>query len=75
MSISSEQRPLSPHLQVYRWRISMAVSILHRISCVVLSVGTAFLVLWLFAAATNSAAMPAIQSVLGSLIGRLALLG
>ena len=75
MSASSQQRPLSPHLQVYRWRISMAVSILHRISGVVLSIGTAFLVLWLFAAATSPAVMDTIQSVLGSLPGRVALVG
>ncbi|HPW04968.1 MAG TPA: succinate:quinone oxidoreductase subunit C, partial [Dokdonella sp.] len=32
-------RPLSPHLQVYRWQIQMVTSILHRASGIVLSVG------------------------------------
>ena len=75
MSVLPENRPLSPHLQVYRWRISMAVSIMHRVSGVVLSVGTAFLVIWLLAAATNAALMQPIQSLFGSWIGKIALLG
>jgi succinate dehydrogenase cytochrome b556 subunit len=32
-------RPLSPHLQVYRWQITMTMSILHRVSGVALTVG------------------------------------
>jgi len=37
--MASRQRPLSPHLQVYRWQIQMVTSILHRVTGVVLSVG------------------------------------
>ena len=42
-------RPLSPHLQVYRWPLSMVLSILHRASGVALSAGTILLVWWLMA--------------------------
>jgi succinate dehydrogenase / fumarate reductase cytochrome b subunit len=34
-----QERPLSPHLQVYRWQIQMATSILHRATGIVLSIG------------------------------------
>lgn len=37
--MASRQRPLSPHLQVYRWQIQMVTSILHRFTGIVLSAG------------------------------------
>jgi succinate dehydrogenase / fumarate reductase cytochrome b subunit len=37
--MASQERPLSPHLQVYRWQIQMTTSILHRGTGVVLSLG------------------------------------
>ncbi len=37
--MATRQRPLSPHLQVYRWQIQMATSILHRATGIFLSVG------------------------------------
>ena len=37
--MANRSRPLSPHLQVYRWQIQMATSILHRATGIVLSVG------------------------------------
>ncbi len=42
-------RPLSPHLQVYRWQITMALSILHRFSGVAISLGLVGMVFWLLA--------------------------
>lgn len=44
-------RPLSPHLQVYRWQITMLTSILHRATGIVLSVGALLLTCWLVAVA------------------------
>lgn len=40
-------RPLSPHLQVYRWQLTSVLSILHRLTGVGLSLAIPFLVLWL----------------------------
>ena len=37
--MSSRERPLSPHLQVYRWQIQMVTSILHRATGMVLAAG------------------------------------
>lgn len=44
-------RPLSPHLQVYRWQYTMALSILHRVTGCALSVGLLLFVYWLLAIA------------------------
>ena len=69
------RRPLSPHLQIYRWHISMLLSILHRASGIVLAVGALFLVWWLVAAATSDDAFGAVQWFLGSVLGTILLFG
>jgi len=43
----SRPRPLSPHLQVYRWLITSTLSILHRLTGVALSIGLAVVAVWL----------------------------
>ena len=63
------RRPLSPHLQVYRWPLSMALSIAHRVTGVGLAVGTLLLTWWLVAGAGSDGAFSAVQSFLGSFIG------
>ena len=68
------QRPLSPHLQVYKWPVSMALSIGHRISGVGLAIGTLLMTWWLVAAALSNGAFAAVQGVLSSVIGVLALM-
>lgn len=45
-------RPLSPHLTIYRWPLSMALSILHRATGVALAVGV-LLIVWLLLALAN----------------------
>lgn len=45
--MSNTERPLSPHLTIYRWPITMTLSILHRITGVAMSVGLVVLTLWL----------------------------
>ena len=69
------RRPLSPHLQVYRWPITMAASILNRMTGVALSVGSLLLVWWLVAAAAGPEAFATVQGFAGSWIGMLMLLG
>jgi succinate dehydrogenase / fumarate reductase, cytochrome b subunit len=68
-------RPLSPHLQVYRWPLTMTMSILHRVTGGALYVGTLLLAWWLVAAATGPAALSTVQWVLGTPIGLLVLFG
>ena len=69
------ERPLSPHLQVYRWPLSMALSILHRASGVALAVGTVILVWWLMAVAAGGPAHQTFVDCIASVPGQLALLG
>jgi succinate dehydrogenase / fumarate reductase cytochrome b subunit len=63
------RRPMSPHLQIWRWPISMAVSICHRVTGVGLAIGTLLLTWWLVAAATSDSAFATVQWFLGSPIG------
>jgi len=73
--MANVERPLSPHLQIYRWPITMATSILHRASGVGLGFGTLLLAWWLVAAAAGPEYFAYVQGVLGSWLGRLILLG
>ena len=68
-------RPLSPHLQIYRWQITMVLSILHRMTGVALGGGAVLLTWWLVAAAAAPEAFAAAKAVLGSWFGRAVLLG
>ncbi len=74
-AVPGPARPLSPHLQIYRPQLTSVLSITHRATGVALAVGTLLLVWWLVAAATGPEAFAFVQEVLGSLIGRLVLLG
>jgi succinate dehydrogenase / fumarate reductase cytochrome b subunit len=71
----SADRPLSPHLQIYRWQLTSVLSILHRASGVALGGGTVLLVWWLVAAASGPEAYEGVEDFLGSWIGLLLLLG
>lgn len=73
--MASNNRPLSPHLQVYKPQLTTFMSITHRATGIVLAVGTLMLVCWLIAAATGESAFDEVQVFLGSIIGRLLLLG
>lgn len=72
--MATDNRPLSPHLQVYRPQLTSVLSILHRITGIGLAVGTLLLVWWLIAAAAGPTAFDTVQNFIGSIIGRLLLL-
>lgn len=69
------RRPLSPHLQIYRPQITSALSIMHRISGVMLGLGAVILSIWLAAAASSPAAFSLVQALIGSILGQLVLFG
>ena len=71
----SADRPLSPHLQIYRWQLTSVLSILHRAAGVVLSAGAILLVWWLVAAASGAEAYEGVEDFLGSWLGLLLLFG
>ncbi len=68
-------RPLSPHLQVYKFQLTSVLSISHRATGIALSVGTLLLVWWLLAAAMGPQAYAQVHWFLGSWIGMLMLVG
>lgn len=72
---SAANRPLSPHLSVYRWQYTMALSILHRFTGVVLSVGAVALVAGLLALASGPEWFFRVESLFGLAVVRLAALG
>lgn len=69
-----KERPLSPHLQVYRWQITMMLSIMHRGTGVFLAVSTPVLVYWLWSISVGGDSYQDLQACFGSVLGRLALL-
>ena len=69
------QRPLSPHLQIYRLSLSMVMSGLHRITGLALVAGMIVLTWWLLAAAAGRNAYGAFEAFETSWIGRLILFG
>ena len=73
--MAQAKRPLSPHLQVYRWGAHMAVSIMHRITGSALAFGAILLAWWLVALATGHEYFNVVQGYAGSLVGRLVLFG
>jgi succinate dehydrogenase / fumarate reductase cytochrome b subunit len=68
-------RPISPHIQVYRFMLTYVMSGFHRVTGFVLYFGFALVVWWLVAAATGPNAYAAFQWFIGSIIGELILLG
>jgi len=72
--MSKAGRPLSPHLTVYRWPITMTLSILHRMTGVALSVGLIILAIWLIALSSSAQAYGQFTALLGSIVGRLLLM-
>lgn len=74
-SKSQTQRPLSPHLQIYRPMLTMTMSIVHRLTGVALYFGTLLLIWWLVALATGPDYFAYVQDIAGSFIGRLVLFG
>jgi len=72
---SRGNRPLSPHLQIYKPILTMVMSILHRITGAALYFGTVLLAWWLIAAAAGPTYFEFVNEIYGSFIGRLILFG
>lgn len=68
-----KQRPLSPHLSIYKPIPTMVMSILHRVTGAALYFGTILVAWWLLAAASGAQAYETANWFFGSLIGRLVL--
>jgi len=68
-------RPLSPHLSIYKFTITMAMSIAHRITGGALYLGVLLLAWFLIAASADAAAFGAFSAFIRSIIGRIVLFG
>ena len=69
------KRPLSPHIQIYKWHISSLVSISHRITGIINIIAITLICLWaslLFLAEEN---YQTVELLMSSLIGKFIILG
>lgn len=73
--MADTQRPLSPHLQVYRWQVQMVSSILHRATGIALAVGSLLVVCGLLHLAAGEESFNHFKGILGSPVGTVLLIG
>jgi succinate dehydrogenase / fumarate reductase cytochrome b subunit len=66
--MSKSDRPLSPHLSIYRWPITMTLSILHRATGVAMSVGLVVLAYWLLAVSSGLAEYASFTALMSTLV-------
>lgn len=71
----ADTRPLSPHVSIWRWHVTMLSSILHRATGIVLYGGAILVIAWLIAAASGPEAYAVVQSIIFSLLGQIILFG
>ena len=73
--MASDNRPLSPHLQVYKPQLTSVMSIMHRATGIALAAGTLLLVCWLVAAALGESTFNGVQAFVASWVGKFVLFG
>ncbi len=71
--MAQSERPLSPHLQIYRWYLTMALSIGHRVTGIAMALGVLLLTWWLLALASGPEAFATVQAAMHSWFGVLVL--
>ncbi len=75
MSEWTDKRPMSPHVSVWRWHITMFGSILHRATGMALYFGAAVAVAWLFVMTFGEERYDQFASLVGSIPGQVILFG
>jgi succinate dehydrogenase / fumarate reductase cytochrome b subunit len=73
--MAPSSRPLSPHLSIYRWTLTMTMSIAHRATGIAQYVGTLVLMAWLLSVAIGGPFYDAVMWLFGSWFGQLVLFG
>ena len=73
--MAQASRPLSPHLTIYHWYITMVMSIVHRATGIAVTVGLLGLTWWLTALASGPDAFATVQAALDNILGGLILFG
>lgn len=74
-SPATRPRPLSPNIQIYRPQLTSVLSIVNRVTGMVLGACAVVLVVWLIAAATGPQPYTAVQSAIASWVGQIVLFG
>jgi succinate dehydrogenase / fumarate reductase cytochrome b subunit len=69
------QRPLSPHLQIYKPQLTSVMSIMHRLTGIILTTAVLALVLWLFAVASAQTCFESMIHFYQTWFGKLLLWG
>lgn len=75
MSSWTDKRPMSPHVSIWKWHMTMASSILHRITGVGNYIGIFIVVAWLFATAAGPDYYEPLAALIGTIWGQLILFG
>lgn len=73
--MTARPRPTSPHLLIYKFALTMAMSIIHRITGAANYAGTVLLVVWLLGGAIGGDTFALVQAFFGSWLGQLILFG
>ena len=73
--MADTRRPISPHIQIYRWQVQMVTSILHRATGVALAIGTLLVVCGLLALADGADHFDRFRAVIGSPLGLVLMFG
>ncbi len=71
--MAPRSRPLSPHLEIYRFTLTMTMSIVHRGTGMALYAGTLLIVLWLGAAALGDGPLALVNAIFGFWLGQVIL--
>ena len=69
------KKPLSPHIQIYRWHISSLVSISHRITGIINIIGITFICFWASFLILGESNYEIIKLILNSIMGKFIILG
>jgi succinate dehydrogenase / fumarate reductase cytochrome b subunit len=75
LEMTSQSRPISPHVGIYRWQINSITSIIHRITGIVLVAGALALVCWIMAVGAGPEPFAVAQRLVGSAVGRTIMFG
>lgn len=70
----SNQRPLSPHLQIYKPQLTSVLSIMHRATGIVIAMGAIFIAIWIWAAAGDGSCYETMQGILQSVFGKIVMI-
>ena len=73
--MNDSQKPLSPHLQIYRWHISSLLSITHRISGIINLVALIFIFFWLLVLSFGANNYEIFLLIINSFFGKFILVG